>query len=140
MTAQRRLAINSKFVSIAVELGMTGPAMLKCALFNALGADFSGGSQWRYEKYEGDRNLMVLPDVWIAPLNDARRVSRKELSKVEVARIVRICEEWQWLNEAEKISMYPHAIEQESVLPRESHYSSVTALLHGSAVTVSSSP
>lgn len=74
------------------------------------------------------------------PLNDARRVSRKELSKVEVARIVRICEEWQWLNEAEKISMYPHAIEQESVLPRESHYSSVAALLHGSAVTVSSSP
>lgn len=65
MATTTYLNIVSKFISIAVELGMAGPAMLKCALFNALGADFSGGSQWRYEKYEGDRNLMVLPDVWI---------------------------------------------------------------------------
>lgn len=78
------LEIVTKFLQIAVGLGATGPAMIKCALFNALGAEFSGGSQWSYEKYEGDRDLMILPELWVEDVASPCEIDQLMRSPIDV--------------------------------------------------------
>lgn len=64
-TTRTYLEMTRQLIQIAADLGASGPGIIKCVLFNALGAEFSLGSQWRYEKNMGDRSLMDLPELWV---------------------------------------------------------------------------
>lgn len=74
----------TNFLQITVGLGMTGPATIRCALFNANGAEFSGGGQWSSEKYEGDRDLMILPELWVEDIASPGEIDLLMRSSIDV--------------------------------------------------------